>query len=100
MLTKENFVKIIEKIQAWEAFLTKLEKNIHIDILAIPELFLPSEVQDKFFIAVFGEKGADVINWWLYEDGREIYNDANEVEYILTTPDKLYEYVIQLKNNS
>ena len=88
MITKNNFVSIIRKIEEYERFIDKVSDYVNLDKLDI--LFVPGEIQDTFFESMFNEKQVDLINAYLYD-----YNDfLNQVKEDISTPEELYDYLI------
>ena len=88
MITKNNFVNIILKIQEYEKFVDKVSDYVNID--KFDELFVPGDIQDMFFRSLFTEKGVDLINAYLYE----YENFLNMVDEDISTPEELYDYLI------
>lgn len=82
-MTKETFVEIINKIQEFDAFLDKLF-DLHVDILNVNELYIPGHVWNRLLKELFGEKGIDIINKWIFE------------EKFVETPENLYDYLVNL----
>lgn len=85
-LSKETFIKVIQKLQKYEKFLDKLQDELHVNILEIEELFIPDEIMSLIFEDVLGTKVLDEINDWFYEDGgvdaslKEIEEFYNKIE--------------------
>lgn len=88
MITKSNFVSIIRKIEEYERFVDKVSDYVNLDKLDI--LFIPGEIQDTFFKSLFTEKQVDLINAYLYEYD----NFLNQVEEDISTPEELYDYLM------
>lgn len=88
MITKSNFVSIIRKIEEYEKFVDRVSDYVNLE--KFDELFVPGEIQDTFFKSLFTEKGVDLINAYLYD-----YDDfLNQVEEDISTPEELYDYLI------
>jgi len=88
MITKSNFVNIILKIQEYEKFVDKVSDYVNLDKFDI--LFVPGDIQDMFFRSLFTEKQVDLINAYLYE----YEGFLNMVEEDISTPEELYDYLI------
>ncbi len=88
MITKENFSKIIQKIEEYERFLDKAGQYLQLE--KVDQLFIPGEIQDTFFKSLFTEKQVDLINAYLY-DYDYFLNQVNED---ISTPEGLYDYLI------
>ena len=88
MLSKEDFIKVIRNIQRYERFLERLKK-LHINTIEIDDLWINGEVCDIFFSNIFGTKGVDRINYWLYEENN--YLDSPDIDI-----ENLYDEVCKL----
>ena len=94
MLTKEQFLTVLKRLEDAEAFIDKLE-NLHIDVLAIDDLFIFSEIADILFRSNFGEKGADLINQFIYEYCPQEITELDGSVTTLSTKEELYDYLIK-----
>lgn len=88
MITKNNFVSIIRKIEEYEHFVDKVSDYVNLD--KFDGLFIPGEIQDTFFKSLFTEKQVDLINAYLYEYD----NFLNQVEEDISSPEELYDYLM------
>lgn len=77
-MKKEEFVKIISKIEKYNELLDKFEEYIILD--KVPELFFPLEVINSLFENLLDTETLDAINYWLYED-----------KGFIKTPEQLYD---------
>lgn len=77
-MKKEEFVKIISKIEKYNELLDKFEEYIILD--KVPELFSPLEVINSLFENLFDTETLDAINYWLYEN-----------KGFIETPEQLYD---------
>lgn len=87
---KEQFVEMIQQWRKFDAFYDKLH-DLGIDLLETPLFDIPAKMFDLFIESHFDEETVDVINWWLFEDGREMY-DKDENPIPLDTIDDLWEF--------
>jgi len=88
MITKNNFINIIRKIEEYERFVDKVSDYVNLDKFDI--LFVPGEIQDTFFKSLFNEKQVDLINAYLYEYDAFL----NQVEEDISSPEELYDYLM------
>lgn len=89
MITRENFSKIIQKIEKYNQFIDTAGEYVNID--KVDQLFIPGEIQDMFFKELFTEEQVDLINEYLYE-----YDDfLCNVNEDISTAEELYDYIIQ-----
>ena len=89
MITKENFSRIIQKIEEYERFVDKAGKYIRLE--TVDQLFIPGEIQDMFFKALFTEEQVDLINMYLYEYDAFV----DKTDDSISTPEELYDYITQ-----
>lgn len=97
-MKRENFVKIIEAIQAQQEIEREFCQNL-------------AEVLDGHFVATISSKLIESIisvledelddkmdrfgsniQWWLYEHGKKVV-DIDGVERIIETPGQLYDFI-------
>lgn len=106
MISKEEFVDIIEKLKQVNDFVNETnEKARKLDDAIISDFFNASSLSISHEIIVVRLlqvmfKDKDTISWWLYECnyGRDFSLgdlEVNGVEIDLSTPEKLYDYLVQ-----
>ena len=110
MISKQEFVDIINKLKAVNDFVDKTnEEARNLDDAIISDFFNASslsisheQIVVQLLENIFDD--TDIISWWLYDldYGRKYENgcilDANGNIIDLSMPEKLYDYLIELKN--
>ena len=91
-MTKDKFKIIIEKILKFDSFLDSLS-NINPNLIEVEELYIYPSVVDMLFKEIFGERGTDIINSWLYEGNKQFVYDLNN-KVNISSIEELYDYVI------
>lgn len=96
-MNKEDFVKIIELIRKQEEKERRLADVMEefLDGRFVPQA--SEDIYDALIIAlrsIYGSKGAEDIQWWLYEDVKKIiWHENPKAEYKLETASDLYDYL-------
>lgn len=106
MITKQEFVDIINRLRNYNDLQNKIQdlfrdniENEEMDFMNAGSICIGHEtVVVKLLENMFNDKG-EVISWWIYEqDYGRTYSigdlEVNGVEIDLTTPEKLYDYLI------
>lgn len=110
MITKQEFVDIIDKLKEVNDFVNetndkarKLNDAIILDFFNASSLSISHEnIVVKLLENMFNDK--DILSWWLYDlDYGRKYKDgyiteADRTEIDLSTPEKLYDYLISISN--
>lgn len=110
MLTKQEFVDIINKLKEVNDFVNetndkarKLNDAIISDFFNASSLSISHEnIVVELLENMFNDK--DILSWWLYDlDYGRKYKDgyiteADGTEIDLSTPEKLYDYLISISN--
>ena len=98
MITKELFCDILANIKRQEFLDQKLadvlaERTMTYFLFDPENLFLKS-LRD-LLKAIFDDTD-DTIGWWLYEDVPKIIYMPNGEEWDISTPEALYDYLVDL----
>lgn len=106
MITKQEFVKIINRLRDYNDLQDKIQDlfrdnidNQEMDFMNAGSICAGHEsIVVKLLENIFNDK--DTISWWLYECnyGRDFSLgdlEINGVEIDLSTPEKLYDYLIK-----
>ena len=115
MITKQEFVKIINRLRDYNDLQDKIQElfkdnidNQEMDFMNAGSICVGHEtIVVKLLENMFNDRG-NWISWWLYEQdyGRNVNIDDVFDEEIgkfvdLTTPEKLYDYLIkEMEENS
>jgi hypothetical protein len=98
-MKKENFVKEIELMKAFNDKVDLLSDNLNINIIESDFYSIPAQLFDNFIESVCTEDGAELVFWWMYEDVEKVIYESDEssekVEYHLDTVDDLFNYMCQ-----
>ena len=110
MITKQEFVDIIDKLKEVNDFVNetndkarKLNDAIISDFFNASSLSISHEnIVVELLENMFNDK--DILSWWLYDldygrkykDGYITETDGTEID--LSTPEKLYDYLISISN--
>lgn len=106
IISKNEFLKIIDRLERYDECRNRIQDlfndlidNIEHDFYNAGSICIGHEsVVVKLLETMFE---TDLISWWLYEMeyGRKIESDSlineNNVAIDVTTPEKLYDYLIQ-----
>lgn len=110
MIDKERFVEIINSLKEVNDFVdevnekaSKLRDSIISDFFNASSLSISHEdIVVELLKAIFNDED-NTISWWLYEknygtdDRLKMWDkDGNEID--LSTPEKLYEYLLEAKD--
>ena len=106
MITKELFVNTINKINEEREKIDQFNDALHKvcdgwPILMIGEGYLNALID--FLCAYFEDDGKETwIEWWLFDDViKKVWETdektGKEIEYDLTTPEALYDFLIENK---
>mgnify|MGYP001861119072 CR=1 FL=1 len=108
MITKQEFVKIINRLRNYNDLQNKIQDlfndnidNQEMDFMNAGSICIGHEsIVVKLLENMFNDK--DTISWWIYECnyGRDFSLgdlEVDGVEIDLTTPEKLYDYLIEEK---
>lgn len=106
MITKQEFVDIINRLRNYNDLQNKIQdlfedniENREMDFMNAGSICIGHEtVVVKLLENIFNDK-EDLIGWWIYEQnyGRTYSTgdlEVNGVGIDLTTPEKLYDYLI------
>lgn len=110
MISKEEFVKIIKRLRDYNDLQDKIQElfrdnidNQEMDFMNAGSICIGHEtIVVELLENMFNDK--DTISWWLYECnyGRDFSLGDLEVDGVgidLTTPEKLYDYLIKGMEN-
>ena len=93
MITKQQFIEVINCVRESENFCTELSQY-GVDVWSTPSVRFVYQLSDIIINTNFTEEGIDIINSWLYEadpDEPVVYiGDETQVIY---TADELWETV-------
>lgn len=106
MISKEEFIKIIKRLKDYNDLQDKIQKlfennidNKEMDFMNAGSICVGHEtIVLKLLENMFNDK--DTISWWLYECnyGRDFSLgdlEVDGVEIDLSTPEKLYDYLVK-----
>lgn len=97
-MKKENFVKAIELMKAFNDKVDLLSDNLEINIIESDFYSIPAQLFDNFIESVCTEDGAELVFWWMYEDVEKVIyesDESSEKVYHLDTVDDLFNYMCQ-----
>lgn len=97
-MKKENFVKAIELMKAFNDKVDLLSDNLNINIIESDFYSIPAQLFDNFIESVCTEDGAELVFWWMYEDVEKVIyesDESSEKVYHLDTVDDLFNYMCQ-----
>lgn len=97
MISFENFDKMINIIRKYDDIIDKSYDTLGIDIIESKQTKLFNELTDLMYGENFTDDGADLINWWLYDNvDKKIYDSkTNDVIADLKSTTDLYNYMIK-----
>ena len=115
MITKQEFVKIINRLRDYNNLQDKIQElfkdnidNQEMDFMNAGSICVGHEtIVVKLLENMFNDRG-NLISWWLYEQdyGRsvnidDVFDEEIEKFVDLTTPEKLYDYLLkEMEENS
>ena len=91
-MTRERFKDFIHKIEAIDELIDKLSE-LNIETLDCKEMYYAGEIFSEWLKEDFGEKGEDLVTWWLYEDVEKKIYEPDGKEINLENIDDLYSYL-------
>lgn len=93
MISKEQFVEVIEALQAASDFLDR-SHDLYIDLYDIEPVNSLYKLESIIFKTNFTEEAIDVIDWWLYEYDKvePAMWDADKNVIPMETVEDLWEY--------
>ena len=109
MITKQEFVNIINRLKDYNELQNKIDdlfkdniENRERDFMNAGSICIGHEtIVVKLLENMFNDRG-NLISWWLYEKDYGRYVDVDDVfdeetgKFIdLTTPEKLYDYLVE-----
>lgn len=96
MITKEEFVLLINKHTEWDDKLDQIHKVLKVHPLELDWVEYGAFVFDKLLSIAFLDSAVDDINWWLYEKRGNptfIMSDENGNEIPTETVEDLWNIV-------
>lgn len=93
MITKEEFVKIIENDRTYHDIVNKIEEcgiSFYESDLDSCYNYLFDFVLQKYF----NEDGIDLIYWWMYEDVDKVITNEDNSTIELNSIEDLYDYLV------
>lgn len=91
-MTREQFKKYIRDIEEVDELSNKLS-DFGIETIECKELFRAEEIFFAWLEQDFGENGANLVSWWLYEDVDKIIYESDGSETNLENIDDLFTYL-------
>lgn len=91
-MTRELFKECLRKVEAVSELSEKLSE-FGIDTLDCKELFYGDDIFFSWIEWCFGENGAELVSWWLYEDTDKTITEENGDKVNLDDIDDLYSYL-------
>ena len=113
MITKQKFKDLVYMMLEHNEFYDKLY-DLGIDVINCKYMETAAIIFDELMKSEFGEEGADLVSWWMYEDvDHKIYEpneDAKEWRYPgeefegkviadLNNIEDLYDYITREAND-
>lgn len=92
MISKKEFVKIIENDRTYHAIIDKIEKCGILIYESEPHKCYYT-LRDILLEQFFNSDGIDLIYWWLYEDVDKVITNNNSTIEINSAED-LYDYLV------
>lgn len=100
-MTKENFIKLINEFNEFEAMIDKCEGTLGITIFESPLIETAHIWFDTIINETFTETGADLVNGYLFDHFNKqelvIYNNSETI--IIDNPADLWDYVQEYVSN-
>lgn len=96
-MTRERFKDLVYTMLEHSELYDKLY-DLGIDVINCKYLETAGVMFDELMQTVFGEEGADLISWWMYEDVDHCLYDSTDHEKIiadLNNIDDLYDYLTE-----
>ena len=91
-MNREAFKEAVRKVEAVTELSNRLS-DLGIETLDCKELFYADEILFCWLRDVFGEDGADLVSWWMYEDVEKVIYENDGTETDLENIDDLYSYL-------
>ena len=89
-MTLEEFILLMKKIQISRDKINEISIAFEADIFEV--IFEKITTPEGILIDIIcSEEEVDIFNWWLYEDGREVFVEGKKIE--LNTYAELYEFL-------
>lgn len=97
MMTREKFKDLVYQMLEHNEFYDKLYE-LGIDTINCKYMETAGVMFDALMLSEFGEDGADLISWWMYEDVDHVIYDGSDREKViadLNNIDDLYDYLTE-----
>jgi hypothetical protein len=95
MITKEQFMKVLRLYDENNEVVDVL--NQYIDIVEFPITEFGWQLFDMIWNISFTEYGAEIISYYVFENGRSLKDIETQEEIPLTNYDELWNYVKQYR---
>lgn len=93
-MNKESFVKVFNEIEKLEEIYEHLY-SFNIDITESDLYTIPHTIFEEYITSNFPEEETqDFIFWWMYEASRKVLEDEKGEVVDITTPEKLWDYLV------
>lgn len=98
--TKENFKKYVDLCKKHSKYIDDVYTTLGIDMIYAKSSEVINEFETLCEELFFTKNGADLVQWWLWEDvEKKLYDAESEEElYDLTNFDDFWEYLIKNKD--
>lgn len=94
MITKEEFIKLIDDYKDWANQLDMLDEILgHQCSLEIPVIAYGQSLFDTILRRSFDGAGVDTIEWWLYEFVDKVITYPDGTKVTIKTAEDLWEIV-------
>lgn len=93
MISKKEFVKIIENDRVYHTIIDKIEKY-GISIYESEPHKCYSALLDILLEQFFNSEGIELIYWWLYEDVDKVITNDDDSTIELNSAEDLYDYLV------
>jgi hypothetical protein len=94
MITKGEFVKIIENDRTYNDIINKIDKEYKISFYGSDLDNCYSDLFNFVLQKYFNEDGIDLIYWWLYEDVDKTITSEDGSKIELNSARDLYDYLV------
>ena len=92
-MTREQFKEYLRYIEDINEFTGKLSE-IGIETIDCPQVLYAEDIFFAWLSSEFGENGADVVSWWLYEETEKVLFNEDGTSINVEGIDDLYMYLI------
>ena len=113
MITKKEFFEFIRNYKKFESAVERMERAIagehaYCNLFETDWFDAVGKIYDIFIDSHFTEFGADLVNWWMFEDvdhiiwqnkEADLFNGKSEIEYDVNDKLDLWNYMLKYKKD-